>query len=447
MPEKIDLAVIGGGSGGVRAARKAAAQGADVVLFEQHRLGGTCVNAGCVPKKLLWYAAHFRDDFEAASAYGWDLAATPTLDWPRLRAAKEQEISRLNGVYQRILLEAGVNVVAARAQITAANRVETATGSYEAATILVATGSKPQLPELDGMRDLAQVSDDIFVLEQLPKQALVLGAGYIAVEFACILAGLGANTTLLHRGPVLLKNFDAAVQRALHAELSRRGIRLRLTTQLQRLERRNDSVAAVLAGGETIEADLVLGATGRRPHVAGLGLEAAGVTLGAKGEIVVSEDYRSNIASVFALGDVIGRVPLTPVAIAEAERFVAQRFGGHAPPVDYRLIPTAVFSNPQVGSIGLTEEQAQHRHGNCEIYERNFIPMKQILPGNQEKTLVKMIFAPNGGRLLGAHMVGAEAGEIMQGLAVALTRGATKRDLAATVGIHPTVAEEFVALP
>lgn len=453
MAEKIDLAVIGGGSGGVRAARRAAAQGASVVLYEHGRLGGTCVNLGCVPKKLLSYASRFGEDFAEAAAYGWSIGNRPRLDWKKLRAAKDREIQRLNGVYLRALEEDGVQVVRQRAKLADAGRqdgparVASADGDErDAGTVLIATGSAPQVPDIPGMREHACVSDDIFSLAELPERALVAGAGYIAVEFACILAGMGVRTTLLHRGPEVLKNFDSSVRRALLAELQRRGVTTRLNTQIEKVERRAGERRAICRAGPPELADLLLAATGRAPRTEDLGLAEAGVSTGRSGAIPVNDEYRSSAAAVFAVGDVIGRLALTPVAIAEAGRFAALRFGGAAPPVNYGLVPTAVFSSPQVGTVGLTEQQAREKHPDCEVFANEFTPMKQSLAGGGEKTVVKLICAAGGGAVLGAHMLGPEAGEIVQGIAVAMMCGATKRDFDATVGVHPTAAEEFVAM-
>lgn len=444
---KADLLVIGGGSGGVRAARMAAAQGAKVVLAEQSRLGGTCVNLGCVPKKLLSYAAHYASDFEDAAGYGWDLGgAEPRLRWDRLRDAKDRDIKRLNGIYEENLKKAGVGIVRAQARLTGPESATVGDEECEAGTILVATGGRPVKPDIEGYAEHAVVSDNIFSLDSLPRRAAVAGAGYIAVEFASILAGMGVEVTLVHRGPTVLRNFDSAIQEALLGEMRRLGVKTRLETTVRRLGRKDGALSAEFENGDEIEVDLYLAATGRAPNTEGLGLKEAGVETGDNGEIPVDEDYRTNVGSVFAVGDVLGRVQLTPVAIAEAMRFVAGRFGGDAPPVDYGLIPTAVFTHPNVATVGLTEAEAKKSSPGSESCESAFTPMRHSLSGREEKAMVKLVFEAGGGRVLGAHMVGPDAGELMQGIAVALAMGATKKDFDATVGIHPTTAEEFVSM-
>ena len=444
---KADLIVIGGGSGGVRAARMSANQGAKVVLAEESRLGGTCVNLGCVPKKLLSYASGYSGDFEDAAGYGWDMGgATPTLHWDRLRDAKDSNIKRLNGIYEENLANAGVEVVKARATITGPESVSINGQEYQAGTILVATGGRPSKPPIDGYEEHASVSDDIFSLPALPRRAVVAGAGYIAVEFASILAGMGVEVTLVHRGPTVLKNFDVSIQKRLLSEMEHLGVTLRLDSTVKRLTREGDILRAEFEDGDALESDLFLAATGRSPNTKGLGLEAAGVETGKAGSIPVDDEYRSNVDSVFALGDVIGKVALTPVAIAEGMRFSSKRFGGVAPPVDYGLIPTAVFTHPNVSTVGMTEAQARESHPDCESCMSEFTPMRHSLTGRDEKAMVKLIFEAGGGKVLGAHMVGADAGELMQGIAVALAKGATKKDFDATIGIHPTTAEEFVSM-
>lgn len=445
--QKADLVVIGGGSGGVRAARLAAEQGAKVVLAEQARLGGTCVNVGCVPKKLFFYAAGYSSDFVDAKGYGWDLGETsPKLHWDRLRDTKDVEIKRLNGIYEKNLSKAGVKVVKERATLAGSEKVTVGDEEYLAGTILVATGSKPALPPIEGYKEHASVSDDIFSLPTLPKRAAVAGAGYIAVEFASILAGMGVEVHLVHRGPTVLKNFDASIQQRLLAEMEHLGVSLLLNSTVKKLERKDKALLTTFEDSRVLETDLFLAATGRDPNVDGLGLEAAGIKIGNKGEIPVDDDYQSETKGIYALGDVIGRVALTPVAIAEAICFVSRRFGGEGASLDYGLIPTAVFSHPNVATVGLTEDEARKKHSGCECCASEFTPLRHSLSGRNEKTMVKLIFEAGGGKVLGAHMVGAEAGEIMQGIAIALAKGATKKDFDATVGIHPTTAEEFVSL-
>ncbi len=445
---EIDLFVIGGGSGGVRGARMAAQRGARVVLAENSRLGGTCVNLGCVPKKLMSYASSYGHDIEDAVGYGWTLPAGAALefDWARMRDNKDAEIKRLNNIYADNLTKAGVEIVKDRARLTGPNRVIAGDKEYNAKNILIATGSKPQVPDTPGLAEHAFVSDDIFSLPKLPERAIVSGAGYIAVEFACILAGMGVRTTLVHRGPTVLKNFDISIQELLIAEMRRQGIELRLDSPLSKLSKTNTGLLAQFAQGEPLEADIFLSATGRSPNVEGLGLEESGVVIGKRGELPVDENYQSNVPCVMAVGDVIGKVALTPVAIAEAMYCVAQRFGGFAPPVDYDLIPTAVFTHPNISTVGLTEAKARELYPDCECCVSTFRPMRHSLTGRGEQSMVKLIFEAGGGKVLGAHMVGPDAGELMQGIAVAVAKKATKLDFDATIGIHPTSAEEFVSM-
>lgn len=445
--QAVDLFVIGGGSGGVRAARMAAGAGATVVLAEQGALGGTCVNLGCVPKKLFSYAASFGYDFGDAAGYGWQ-AGPARFDWPALRQAKDAEIKRLNGIYAANLEKAGVQVIKARASL-AGPGVVTADGvEYRCRDIMIATGSQPAKPPTAGYAEHAAVSDDLFSLEELPAAAAVAGGGYIAVEFACILAGMGVATTLVHRGPTVLKNFDISIQQALLAAMRELGVELRLEHEVNELRRNDDgSVTAVFAkGGADLTVGLFLAATGRRPNTAGLGLEEAGVTLARNGAVEVNDEFTSSVAGIHAVGDVIDRVALTPVAIAEAMRFCALKYGSYGPPVDYALIPTAVFTHPNISTVGLTEQEARQKHPDCEVCVSEFTPMRYALSARKEKAMVKLVFAANKGRVLGAHMVGPDAGELMQGIAVALAKGATKEDFDAMVGIHPTTAEEFVSL-
>ncbi len=444
--KQFDLIVIGGGSGGVRTARKAVEQGASVALFECGRLGGTCVNVGCVPKKILSYAAHAPEDMQVAAGHGWRSSQLGALDWPALRDAMAAHISDLNDIYSTTLQNAGVSVFRERVRLAGPQAVEAASGRYGAETILIATGAHPAVPPIDGMREHAKTSDDMFTLPALPQTAIVAGAGYIAVEFACILAGLGASVTLVHRGDTILKNFDSSVQRHLLEELASRSVQLRLGETFTQVAREGDSIAAKLASGDVLHADLLLAATGRIPNTEGLGLAEAGVELGNKGEIRVNEHYCTSVPSIYALGDVIGRLALTPVAIAESMLFVAQRYGGYGPPIDYGLVPTVVFSHPNVGAIGLTEQQARKQHPDCVVADTEFTPLRFRLPGIGGKTYMKLIHLPDNGQVLGAHMVGPDAGETMQGFAVAMLKGATKFEFDETVCIHPSSAEEFVSM-
>ena len=439
-----DLITIGAGSGGVRASRLAASFGARVAVIERSDLGGTCVNLGCIPKKLLAYAAHFGDDFEDAAGFGWHVP-TPRFDWPTLIAAKDAEIRRLNGVYQRILEGAGCVIIPGAAALSDPHTVQVGGQRYTAAHILVATGSRPRVPEIPG-GNLGCTSDQMFHLEERPARAVIAGGGYIAVEFAGILAGLGTKVTLVHRGHALLRGFDEDVREALAAALSARGIDLRLSTTVDAIEPDGAEQVSVLSDGARVRADLSLCAVGRVPNTRGLGLEAAGVALDEAGAIVVDEDFRTSQPSVFALGDVINRVTLTPVALAEATAFANTIFNARETLVDYTHIPSAVFSQPPIGTVGLTEAAATALHGPVDVYESRFNPLKNTVSGRSERTYMKLIVHPHTDRVLGCHMMGPDAPEIVQGLAVALKCGVTKRQLDGTVGIHPTAAEEFVTM-
>lgn len=439
-----DLITLGGGSGGVRASRMAAAFGARVALVEAAALGGTCVNAGCIPKKLFSYAAGFAADFHDAAGYGWRVPQ-PDFDWPALRVAKDREISRLNGVYAKLLGDAGVHLIAGRAVIRDAHTVEVAGRRLSAEHMLVATGGRALRPAIPGA-ELGITSDEVFHLATLPRRALLIGGGYIAVEFASIFSGLGVETTLVHRGSQLLRGFDGDVAAVLTAELQRQGVRLVLEESPVAVTRDGGGLRLALASGRQLEADLVMFATGRSPNVRGLGLEAAGLVLNDRGAIAVDAHYRSAVPSVHAVGDVLGRVQLTPVAIAEGAALARTLFGGQPSTVNYDNIPTAVFSHPHVGTVGLAEEEARRRHADVKVYRSSFRPLKATLSGDAGKVFIKLVVDGASDRVVGAHMVGAEAGEIIQGLAVAMNCGATKAQFDATIGIHPTTAEEFVTL-
>lgn len=439
-----DLFVIGAGSGGVRAARMSAGMGARVGIAESTYLGGTCVNVGCVPKKLFVHAAHFREDFAAAAGYGWSVAET-RFDWPTLLANKDREIARLNEVYRGLLLNSGVRLVEGRARLTGPHSVEVDGQCFTAERILVATGGKALRPPVPGAEHII-TSDEAFHLERLPARALVLGGGYIAVEFAGIFHGLGVETTLIHRGELPLRGFDGDVRRFLTAQLRHKGLGVELSTQVQSVERRDGALAVSLSDGRVLETDLVMAAVGRVPNTGGLGLAEAGVQLTAGGAIQVDAGLRTSVPSIYALGDVIDRVQLTPVALAEAMAFARNQFAGSPLVLDYDNIPTAVFSQPSVGTVGLSEEQARERTGQVDIYRSEFTPLRHTLTGLGERTLMKLVVDRASDRVLGAHMVGAEAGEIVQGLAIALKAGVTKATFDATIGIHPTSAEEFVTM-
>ena len=446
MSYDFDLFVIGAGSGGVRAARFAAGFGKKVAVAESRYLGGTCVNVGCVPKKLLVYGAHFSDDFEQAAGFGWSLEDAQ-FDWGQLIANKNREIERLNGIYRNLLVNSGVTLLEGHAKLADAHTVEVDGQRYTAEHILVATGGWPQIPDIPG-KELAISSNEAFFLKELPKRVLVVGGGYIAVEFAGIFQGLGAKTTLLYRGDMFLRGFDGAVRTHLKEELEKRGMDLQFNSDIQRIERQDDgSLKATLKDGSERVADCVFYATGRRPMLDNLGLENTGVELDSRGFIRVDDLYQTTEPSILAIGDVIGRVQLTPVALAEGMAVVRRLFKPEQyRPVDYQNIPTAVFSQPPIGTVGLTEEQALEQGHNVQVFESRFRPMKLTLTDIQEKTLMKLVVDADTDRVLGCHMVGPEAGEIIQGLGIALKAGATKQQFDETIGVHPTAAEEFVTM-
>ncbi|MBV4496174.1 glutathione-disulfide reductase [Pseudomonas sp. SWRI12] len=446
MAYDFDLYVIGAGSGGVRAARFAAGFGAKVAVAESRYLGGTCVNVGCVPKKLLVYGAHYAEDFEQASAYGWT-AGEASFDWATLIANKDREISRLNGIYRNLLVNSGVTLHEGHARISGPHEVEINGQRYTAEHIMIATGGWPVIPDIPG-REHAISSNEAFFLKTLPKRMLVVGGGYIAVEFAGIFHGMGAQTSLLYRGDLFLRGFDGAVRKHLAEELQRRGLDLQFNADIQRIDKEADGgLKVTLKDGRTLSTDCVFYATGRRPMLDNLGLENTGVKLDEKGFVQVNEKYETTEPSILAIGDVIGRVQLTPVALAEGMAVARRLFKPEQYRlVDYRMIPTAVFSLPNIGTVGLTEEQAREEGHEVQIFESRFRPMKLTLTDCQERTLMKLVVDANTDKVLGCHMVGPDAGEIVQGLAIALKAGATKRDFDETIGVHPTAAEEFVTM-
>ncbi len=446
MAYDFDLFVIGAGSGGVRAARFAAGFGAKVAVAESRYLGGTCVNVGCVPKKLLVYGAHVADELEQAAGYGWTLEKG-RFDWSTLIGNKNREIERLNGIYRKLLVDSGVTLLEGHARLTGPHDVEVEGQRYTAERILIATGGWPQIPDIPG-KELAISSNEAFYLDTLPKRVLVVGGGYIAVEFAGIFHGLGAHTSLLYRGDLFLRGFDGSVREHLKEELEKRGMGLHFNSDIQRIDRQPDgSLRATLKDGRTLDADCIFYATGRRPMLDNLGLEHTKVELDERGYVKVDEQYQTTEPSILAIGDVIGRVQLTPVALAEGMAVARRLFKPEQyRPVDYQGIPTAVFSQPPIGTVGLTEEQALDAGHALKIYESRFRPMKLTLTDVQEKTLMKLVVDAETDRVLGCHMVGPDAGEIIQGLGVALKAGATKQQFDETIGVHPTAAEEFVTL-
>ena len=439
-----DLFVIGAGSGGVRASRISASYGAKVAVAEERFLGGTCVNVGCVPKKLLVYASHYAEHFEDSEGFGWSLSGQK-FDWTKLIDRKNAEISRLNGIYRRLLANAGVDLIEARATIVDPHTVDVDGRKITAKYILVGVGGWPYVPDIPG-REHVITSNEAFYLPELPKRITVVGGGYIAVEFAGIFNGMGAEVKQLYRGPLFLRGFDADVRGALLEEMRKKGVDLKMNADIAEIIRNDDDYTVVLRDGETFETDLVMYATGRFPNTKNLGLEAAGVELAKNGSIKVDDYFQTSVPSIYALGDVIDRVPLTPVAIGEGMVIASNLFRGTKQVMNYDTIPTAVFSQPNIGTVGLTEEKAREQFGEIDVYATSFRHMKHTLSGREEKTFMKLIVNPADDKVLGAHMVGDEAGEIMQGLGVALKAGATKADFDATVGIHPTAAEEFVTM-
>ena len=449
-----DLFVIGGGSGGVRAARMAAARGARVALAESGRMGGTCVNVGCIPKKLYSYGAHYAEGFAESAGYGWQLPGAPTLDWETLKAHRAKEIARLNGTYEGLMTGAKVLRLQGHARLVDGHTVEVALEDgarvrHTARHILIATGGQPFIPDVPG-HALAVTSDDMFDLPTFPRRLVVVGGGYIGCEMASIFHGLGAQTTLLYRGEQILRGFDDEVRDFTANEMRKAGIDLRVRTDVARIDAMGDARRVTLADGSTLDADVVLYATGRRPNVDGLGLQALGLRQSTSGAIEVDAQFATSVPGICALGDVTGGLELTPVALAEAMALVDRLFGPApgkpARAMDYANIPTAVFTHPPIGTVGLTEQQAREQFGAIQVFRSDFKPLKHTLSGATERTLVKLIVDAASDRVVGLHMVGADAGEIVQGFAVALKCGATKAQFDATIGIHPTSAEEFVTL-
>jgi len=445
-----DLFVIGGGSGGVRAARMAAQRGARVALAEVAEMGGTCVNLGCIPKKLYSYAAHFAESFEESHGFGW-VGEAPTLNWEALKANRAREITRLNGIYVQLLKGAGVHLLNGWAALVDAHTVEVGGHQYRAKNILIATGGQPSVPDLPG-REHVITSNEMFDLSPFPQRLLVVGGGYIACEFASIFNGLGSQVTQLYRGEQVLRGFDEDVRAFISSEMVKSGVALRLNTDVAAIafERGAEGMRVELLDGSHICVDAVLYATGRVPLTDGLGLEAVGVQQTATGAIKVNDQYQTSVPSIYAVGDVTARVQLTPVALAEAMVVVDALFGpaaGKAPrSISYDFIPTAVFTHPNIGTVGYSEAQAVEQFGKVSVYKSDFKALKHTLSGSTERTLMKLIVEDATDRVVGLHMVGADAGEIVQGFAVAMKAGATKAMFDSTIGIHPTMAEEFVTM-
>ena len=439
-----DLFIIGGGSGGVRAGRMAASFGARVAVAEERYLGGTCVNVGCIPKKLFSYAAHFAEDFEDGAGFGWAVGER-SFDWPTLVANKNQEIDRLNGIYDKLLVNAGATVLRGHAELQDAHSVTISAETYTSERILVATGGWPFVPEFPGS-DYAITSNEAFFLEKLPSRVVVVGGGYIAVEFAGIFNGLGVETIQIYRGPLFLRGFDDDLRAFLAGEMIKKGVDIRFDTNVTEITKEGDDYRVALDNGDHVACDLVMYATGRKPIINDLGLENCGVKVNKGGAVVVDANYRTNIESIYAIGDVTDRVNLTPVALAEGMALARHLYKDEGRPVDYEYIPSAVFSQPNLGTVGYTETQARAKFGAVTIYKSSLTPLKHTLSGSDEKTLLKLIVDDASERVVGAHMVGPDAGETIQGLAVALKAGATKTMFDRTIGIHPTSAEEWVTM-
>ncbi len=439
-----DLVTIGAGSGGVRASRMAAQTGAKVAICEESRVGGTCVLRGCVPKKLLVYASHFADDFEIAESFGWSIPET-SFDWPKLITTKNKELDRLNGVYQRILRDNNVETLNGFGKVIDPHTVEVGGKTVTAERILIATGGWPAAPKLPGIEHVIS-SNEALELPELPKRMVIVGGGYIAVEFAGIFNGLGVEVTEIIRADAILRGFDEDVRVTLTEEMTKAGVKIRSECTVKSIEKTDTGYSLLLDHGEAIETDLVMYATGRKPKIAGLGLEEVGIELARNGSIVVNEYSQTNIPSIYAVGDVTDRMNLTPVALAEGRAFVETVFNNNPTTVDYDNIPTAVFSQPPIGTVGLGEAEAREKYGKIDVYVSRFRPMKLTLGDKDERTFMKLIVDQASDKVVGCHMVGPDSAEIAQGLGIALKCGATKAQFDATIGIHPTAAEEFVTM-
>ncbi len=449
MSYDYDLFVVGAGSGGVRASRIAAGLGAKVAVAEDLYLGGTCVNVGCVPKKLFVYGSHFAEEFEAAAGFGWSVGET-SFDWPILRDNKTKEIERLNGIYNNMLDNAGVEIVHGRGTVVDAHTVDVNGKQYTAERILVAVGGWPVVPDIPGKEHIIS-SNEVFYLDEFPKRVIVVGGGYIAVEFAGIFQGLGSETHLLYRGEMFLRGFDMDIREFVANEMTKKGVDLKFNSNATAIEKQADgSLLVTLTDSSTIEVDAIMYATGRKPKTENLGLENTQVELKPNGAIVVDDNFQTAEPSIYAVGDAIDRVQLTPVALAEGmalARNLYSKVEGHKTQVvDYDFIPTAVFSQPNIGTVGYSEEQAKEKFESVAVFKSNFKHMKHTLSGLDERTFMKLLVDQKTDKIIGCHMVGSDAGEIVQGLAIAIRAGATKADFDTTIGIHPTAAEEFVTM-
>ncbi|MDA8943756.1 glutathione-disulfide reductase [Porticoccaceae bacterium] len=440
-----DLFVIGAGSGGVRAGRMAAAKGKKVAIAEVSDLGGTCVNVGCVPKKLFVYASRFPELFHASQGYGWSIQQSQSFNWETLRDNKTQEIRRLNDIYQNLLSNSGAQIIKGRASLENPNQVFVNGQSYSAENILIATGGWPYIPEFEGS-DLAISSNEMFTLKQLPEKAVVVGGGYIAVEFAGILNGLGVKTDLIYRGERLLKSFDLQCSEKVTEGMIAKGVNIHLNTEVRSISGQENKLTVHLNNHQSLEAGIALYATGRKANTQDLGLENTAIKTQPNGAIVVDDYFKTAEPNIYALGDVIDRVQLTPVAIKESMLLLEQLYGESKPRMDYGNIPTAVFSQPELATVGLTEQQARDRYSNIKVYESDFRPMFETLGQGKGRVYIKLIVDSATDRVVGCHMVGEHAAEIIQGIAIAIKAGATKANFDQTMGIHPTVAEELVTL-
>ena len=442
-----DLFVIGAGSGGVRAARIASLAGAKVAVAEEYRIGGTCVIRGCVPKKLLVYGAEFSQTFADAKGYGWTVG-NPTFSWPVLRDAVQKEVTRLSGIYNSNLAKAGVTAYEERAELIDAHTVKLLKSGSElsAQRILVATGGRPYLPEgLPGV-ELGISSNEAFLLPELPRRALIVGGGYIALEFANIFAGLGSSVHIVHRGDRMLRGFDDDLRAHMHIESERLGIKLTMKATLTKIEAAGAARQATLSTGEKVETDVILFAIGRDPNTTGLGLDRAGVKLDEAGAVIVDEFSQSNVPSVYAIGDVTNRMNLTPVAIRDGHAFADTVYNNRPTPVDHRTVPSAVFGRPPIGTVGLAESDARRSHEAIDVYRTNFRPMRTVFVGNEQRTLMKLVVDAKTDQLLGVHIAGVDAPEMIQLAAVAVKAGLTKKQWDSTVALHPTAAEELVLM-
>ena len=439
-----DLFVVGGGSGGVACARRAASHGARVGLVEEGRMGGTCVHRGCIPKKFLVYASHFHHDFEDAAGYGWTVGES-SFDWSAMVAAKSTELDRLEGIYRRLLKESGVTTIDGRGALLDANNVEIGGEQHSADTILIATGGWPALPEISGVA-LAITSNEAFDLPELPQRIVIVGGGYIACEFAGIFNGLGVEVVQLYRSEMILRGFDRDVREICRDEMRKTGIDVRLNENAVKLEKSSGGITVTTSQGNVVEADQVMFATGRTPNTAGIGLERAGVELNHRGAVNVDSGSRSNVANIYAVGDVTDRVNLTPVAIHEGRCLAETLYNNNPQTPDHRNIATAVFTQPEIGTVGMSEADARTHCAAVDIYKTRFRPLKHTLTGRDETVFMKLVVDRGDDRVVGCHMIGAGAGEMAQLLGVAIMAGATKAQFDETVAVHPTSAEEFVTM-